>query len=107
MSNFDETEAKASVPHKTIKRHTSTKLRQTMLRIKPELYSALEVIVVGRNICGSDGRKDSVSYILSEIVEKHEAEIMNDAANYARMTVVQSKMRRLPNGLLTRKRPNE
>ena len=85
----------------------STKLRQVMIRIPPELYSALEVIAVGRCESGSDGRKNSVSYLVGEILEKHKDEILKEAEPHYRASLVLSKLARLPNGLPTRKRQNK
>ena len=103
MPNIDKKRENAAVPEDASPRKKRTELRQVMVRISPQLYSALEVIVVGRNIIGSDGRQNSLSDVIRRIVEKHEAEILKEAGQYLRMSVVTSRLKRLPNDLFTRK----
>ena len=73
-----------------------------LVRIKPKLYSALEVVVLGRPIMSLDLRKNSVSAIIRQIVEKHEAEILEEAAKYSSWPAVQAQLTRSGDGLLTR-----
>jgi hypothetical protein len=90
------------VKREKAKREKAAELRQVMVRIKPKLYSALEVVVLGRPIMSLDLRKNSVSAIISQIVEKHEAEILEEAAKYLSWPPVQDQLTRSPDGLLTR-----
>ena len=121
MSNIDTKEKNTSVLDESVgrkktrqkkvkrekaKREKAAELRQVMLRIKPELYSALQVIVLGRPEMSLDLRKGSVAAIIRQIVEKHEAEILEEAATYLRWSVVQSKLSRSREALATR-RPKE
>jgi hypothetical protein len=91
------------VKREKAKREKAAELRQVMLRIKPELYSALQVIVLGRPEMSLDLRKGSVAAIIRQIVEKHEAEILEEAAKYLRCSFIQAQLTRSPDGLLTRR----
>lgn len=94
------------VKREKAKREKAAELRQVMLRIKPELYSALQVIVLGRPEMSLDLRRGSVAAIIRQIVEKHEAEILEEAATYLRWPTIQSKLARSSEALATR-RPKE
>ena len=91
------------VKREKAKREKAAELRQVLVRIKPKLYSALEVVVVGRPIMSLDLRKNSVSAIILQIVEKHEAEILKEAAKHSSWSPIQDQLRRSPDGLLTRR----
>lgn len=106
MSGID-TKEDTSVLDESVGRKKSAPLCEVMFRIKPELYAALQAIVVGRDEVGScEVRRGSVAAIIREIVQKHEVEIMEEAATYLRWSVVQSKLAR-SRDVLARRRPKE